>query len=90
MAMPSRAGATCDWWQTDGYPEGPTWHTDCGGCTASPGDQALAAEMQRNMAAGFCPWCGRCWGEVDLADVEAEWESEREYRDGIRRGLYGY
>ena len=83
------ASRYCDWWVTTGYPEGELWHTDCGQCDSTPIDQALATAVYRS-GAGFCPWCGREWGETSYDEVIADAIDDAEYREGVRYGLYGY
>lgn len=82
--------ATCDWWQTTEYPDQPVWHTECGRCGHDEHDQGLANTVMRSLSADSCPWCGGLLSEVDLADIEAEWRAENEYREGIARGTMGY
>ena len=81
----------CTWWEHyEGF-EAVDYYTTCTGSTnkLSGGEVDIARAIWAE-GCGYCPFCG---DEIDYCqedEVIAQDEDDREYREGVRYGLYGY
>ncbi len=75
---------SCDWWQSDNWPDEPIWHTQCGKCDASEANQATANAVASHLYTEYCPWCGGEWAEISESEIIAEEIAEEDYQYEIR------
>ena len=89
--MPKPKVKYCRWWEAHETFDSTQYFTDCSG-----GDEPLAndehelAYLVWKMGLGYCPFCGDEIDYCELSEIIADADDDREYREGIRYGLYGY
>lgn len=88
--MPKARRKYCRWWENAGGFEKPGYYTDCSGGSALEGDEATLAHLMWKLGLEYCPFCGSDIDYCEPFEVLAQDEDDREYRDGVRNGLYGY
>lgn len=81
----------CRWWESSEGFEDTSYYTDCsGGSKPLEGDERLLAFLVWKLGLEYCPFCGSDIDYCELSEIIADAEDDREYREGVRYGLYGY
>jgi hypothetical protein len=87
MARPTKY---CRWWESaDGF-EDVRYFTDCSSGSPLKGDEHELAQLIWKLGQEYCPFCGSYIDYCEPSEVLAQDEDDREYREGVRYGLYGY
>ena len=89
--MPKARRRYCRWWEAHETFDSTQYFTDCsGGDAPLGGDEHALAELVWKLGLGYCPFCGDEIDYCELSEIIADADDDREYREGIRYGLYGY
>lgn len=81
----------CRWWEAHETFDSTQYFTDCsGGDKPLANDEHELAHLVWKMGLGYCPFCGDEIDYCELSEIIADADDDREYREGIRYGLYGY
>jgi len=80
----------CRWWESSEGFEDTSYYTDCSGGSPLKGDEHALAQLVWKLGLEYCPFCGSDIDYCELSEVIADDEDDREYREGVRYGLYGY
>ncbi len=85
-----RAKEYCRWWEAHETFDSTQYFTDCLSSMPLAGDEHELAELVWKLGLGYCPFCGDEIDYCELSEIIADADDDREYREGVRYGLYGY
>lgn len=88
--MPKPKRKYCRWWESAEGFEDVRYFTDCACGSALEDDEHALAELVWKLGLAYCPFCGDEIDYCEPSEVLAQDEDDREYREGIRYGVYGY
>ena len=88
--MPKARRKYCRWWESAEGFDDVRYFTDCTLGSALEDDEHALAELVWKLGLEYCPFCGDEIDYCEPSEVLARDEDDREYREGIRYGLYGY
>ena len=86
-----RARRSCRWWESARDFDSTLHYTGCYGAdNPLDGENEELAALCWKVGPGHCPFCGAFIDYCDENEVIDEYESENEFREGVRYGWYGY
>ena len=88
--MPKAKVKYCRWWEAHETFDSTQYFTDCTLGSALENDEHELAHLVWKMGLGYCPFCGDEIDYCELSEIIADADDDREYREGVRYGLYGY